>query len=459
MPTLVSIGTHVILSAMGAWGSGPFDNDAAVELLDRLATSPSRVVTKVLRQIAEAPPGTYIDIDEGGAGWAACEIVALSFGYGDTETDQADARVLDLAARLGPKREHRTLALEVLRRVADRSNSELAMLWHEGADGEQFDAGLQRLRSRLLAASAGPRQHAKPRPGDVFALPAAASSTDLVVVQVVNSGEVAVFEGICADARAVLEFMNGRSARRLPASISELLRCGRALGNAPLRKELKARKLYAGESGAIESYVLMAASAGSARPVSYAEARHHDEHRHYDASAIVAIATGAQSVARVRSPDEREAALCANYAEKWAARRHATTPGPFGDIPALERWLEWVAQYGIDNAVRRHHDVAIGRQGYGRPKEDAERRDYAFAGVVALWRATWSREQWPAALAGRLPSRPDDTLMLVALPTARTLADRVLTRDAELRLIWEGAPDNGAALRVIVASLQKALAE
>src|SRR5215475_274009 len=129
MPTLVSIGTHVILSAMGAWGSGPFDNDAAVELLDRLATSPSRVVTKVLRQIAEATPGTYIDIDDGGAGWAACEIVALSFGYGDTA---ADDHVLDIAGKLKAQEEQRTLALDVLRRLADLTNSELAALWHEG---------------------------------------------------------------------------------------------------------------------------------------------------------------------------------------------------------------------------------------------------------------------------------------------------------------------------------------
>jgi hypothetical protein len=49
--------------------------------------------------------------------------------------------------------------------------------------------------------------------------------------------------------------------------------------------------------------------------------------------------------------------------------------------------------------------------------------------------------------------------MFMALPAARTLAGRVLTRDAELRLIWEGAPDKGAALHTFVESLQKALAE
>src|SRR5262249_42127576 len=139
--------------------------------------------------------------------------------------------------------------------------------------------------------------------------------------------------------------------------------------------------------------------------------------------------------------------------------RRSTTAGPFGDAVLLERWLQWIEQYGIDNAVRRHHDVAIGMQGYGRPLEDPERRDYAFAGLVALWRGTWSRAMWPAALAHRLPPPPDEQLMRQALTAARTLADRVLTRDAELGLIWDGASDNGAALRTFVASLQEALAE
>jgi hypothetical protein len=44
-----------------------------------------------------------------------------------------------------------------------------------------------------------------------------------------------------------------------------------------------------------------------------------------------------------------------------------------------------------------------------------------------------------------------------ALSTARTLAGQVITRDAELRLIWEGSPDRGAGLKAAVTSLQKAL--
>jgi hypothetical protein len=442
---------------MGAWGPGPFDNDAAADFLEALRSSPSRVVTKMLRKTAETPAGEYIDVDDGGAGWAACEMVALAFGYGDTNTPNDN--ILDLAGRLRPKEEYRQLALEALPRIADRDNSELAGLRHEGSDGAQFDAAIEDLRTRLEAAINGPRQVGKPKAGDVIALRASASSTELVAVQVVGSGEVAVFEGTCANERDALDCVRTRPARRAPTSVSKLLRRGWLVGNMPLRKELRGRKMYAVESGAIEGYVLMSASGGGVRPGSYQEACQYDEHRHYDEDALCEIALGKQPVARVRSPEKREAALCARSAEKWAARRHSTTPGPFGDVALLERWLQWIEEYGVDNAVRRHRDVAIGMQGYGRPQEDLERRDYAFAGLVALWRGTWSRDMWPAELAHRLPPPPREQLMRQAVTAARALADRVLTRDAELRLIWGGASDNGAALRTVVASLQEGLAE
>jgi hypothetical protein len=79
------------------------------------------------------------------------------------------------------------------------------------------------------------------------------------------------------------------------------------LGNVPLRTDLRRKRRYAREAGAIEQYILMTASGGGTVP--YEEAREYDEHRHYDKDAICAIALGTQQVAPVRSPDEREAAL------------------------------------------------------------------------------------------------------------------------------------------------------
>jgi hypothetical protein len=440
---------------MGTWGPGPFDNDAAADFVDQLQAGPARAVSKALRAIARMPAGAYIDVDAGGAAWAACEIVALAFGHGDSAA--VDDPVLDSATKLAPKEDQRRLALEVASRIADPATSELAALWHEGADGLQFDASLAHLRTRLEVAVDGPREPSKARTGDVICIPAAAGSTDLVVVQVVGPGEIAVFEGPQRDDTAALEAAKARPAHRVPASVNKLLRRGRALGNLPLRKDLKGKKLYAGETGAIADYVLATANGGGLRVVSYEEARNCDVLRPCDEHAIRAVACGTNPIQRVRSPEERETELATRNATRWAARREATTHGPFGDVESLERLVQWMKDHGVENAVRRFHDEAVGAMGYGRPAEDPERRSFAFAAIVALWRNAWSPDVWPAALKGRLPAAPNEQLMDQALSAARTLADQVITRDSELRMIWERGADRGAGLHAAVASLQSAL--
>lgn len=156
---------------MGAWDDGPFDNDAAADFLDSLERSraPSRLIASTLRRIARQPAGTYLEVDDGETGWAACELVALAFGRSSArieadDDDDDDDDVLDLVARLRPKERLRLLALKALPRIADATSSEVAALWHEGegAPGAPaFEAAMADLISRLQAASTGPR----PLPG------------------------------------------------------------------------------------------------------------------------------------------------------------------------------------------------------------------------------------------------------------------------------------------------------
>jgi hypothetical protein len=440
---------------MGTWGSGPFANDAAADFLDQLHAGPARAVAKALRDITKMQAGQYIDVDAGGAAWAACELVALAFGQGDSAA--LDDSILDVVGRLAPKEDQRRLALEVLTRIADPATSELAGLWHEGAEGPQFDASLKHLRTRLESASNGPRELPKAKRGDVICLPAASDSLEVFLVQVVGPGELAVFEGTHLNDSAALEAVKRRPARRVPAPVNNLLRRGRVLGNVPIRKDLKGKKLYASEAGPITGYILATANWGGVRTVEYDEVRASDVLHAYDEDAIRAVALGTSSIQRVRSPEEREAELVAQNAPKWAARREATTPGCFGDVENLERLVKWMEDYGVTNAVQRFHDEAVGAQGYGRPNEDPERRSFAFAGIVALWRKTWADDVWPAALNGRLPAAPSMELFDQALSAARTLAGQVLTRDSELRMIWEEGPDRGGRLHAEIASLRKAL--
>lgn len=439
---------------MGAWGPGPFENDAAADFLDEMRPSPSRSVASCLRSIVRTPTGQYIDVDAGGAAWAACELVALAFGFGETAGLVDD--VIDLAERLPPKDEQRLLALEALPRIADAENSELAGLWHEGDQGGAFDARIADLRARLESAAEGPRALDKAKAGDIIGFPADADAAEMVIVQVVSAGEVAVFDGVHGPESDFVEAVASVPARRVPAWVNRLHRRGHPLGTAPVRKGLKGRKYYAWEIGAISDYSI-ATVRGTFKDVSFEEAREFDVDRLHDLDAIRAVALGLQAVVRVRSPDEREADLCARNEEKWAARRKATSPGPFGDTEVVERLVEWIEDYSLENAVARFWDTAAGTIGYGRPNELEERRSYAFAALTAIWRGTWPVEQWPSDLAARLPSPPDERLMGAAEQAARVLVDGLLTRDSELRLIWDQGPDKGAGLRASVASLRQAL--
>jgi hypothetical protein len=440
---------------MGTWGSGPFENDAAARFLDELHRAPGRFVAKTLGDIVETAAGRTIDVDAGGAGWAACELVALAFGRG--ETDRLDDTILDAAAKLKAREEQRLLAITALPRIADPTASELAQLWHGGSEGRRFDDALAQLGTRLAAASAGPRELPRASKGDVVGFPIAPDAAELFALQVVGPGEVAVFEGTWADDGAALAAVADRPARRVPTAVSKLLRRGRMLGNRPVRPELTGKKLYADETGTLESYALMTADVCGLQIVSYDEARDHERFWRHGEPALLAVARGARPIDRVRSVDEREAELHARHAGEWAARRASSTPGPFGDVARTATLVQSIESTGVANIVGRFQDQATGLQGYGRPDEDAERGSYAFAGLVALWRGTWARDHWPAPLAGRLPPPPAGPLMVTALAAARTLAARVITRDAALRLIWDGGADQGAELRRWVGELQRAL--
>lgn len=126
----------------------------------------------------------------------------------------------------------------MLPRNADRTTSELAALWHEGRDGTPFEASLADLRARLEAASEGARERPTAKTGDVITLLVAPSSTERVMVQVVGPGEVAVFEGTCDDEAVAREWVKNRPARRVPTSVSHLLRRGRPDQGAALRNSV-----------------------------------------------------------------------------------------------------------------------------------------------------------------------------------------------------------------------------
>ena len=57
-----------------------------------------RVIKKLLCGLAELPDGESVDVDDGWAGWAACELVALALGRAASEP--SPSQMLALAARI-----------------------------------------------------------------------------------------------------------------------------------------------------------------------------------------------------------------------------------------------------------------------------------------------------------------------------------------------------------------------
>lgn len=83
------------------------------------------------------------------------------------------------------------------------------------------------------------------------------------------------------------------------------MRRGPVLGNVPLPTDLKGKKYYASEGGALEGYYLSTASGTGLRRVAYEEAHKYEKQRQHDDEAIRAVALGLLPVERVRSIDER----------------------------------------------------------------------------------------------------------------------------------------------------------
>lgn len=130
---------------MGAWDSGPFDNDGALDFLGEGASRES--VANVLRRCADAEPGEYLDVDDGQMAVAAAELVALGFGYGNILAAPKNVRVI--VRTLGPDEALRQLALRAIPPLRDPKRSELASLW---AHDPALDAKLGDLLARLTEA-------------------------------------------------------------------------------------------------------------------------------------------------------------------------------------------------------------------------------------------------------------------------------------------------------------------
>ena len=139
---------------MGAWGTGSFDNDDALDFVVRLEHEGRAVIRSALEEVTKLDTGDYLEAPEASAAIAASEVLAAARDGQISRLPQAAQDWLD-----GHRSRLATPALITLgHRAVERvlTQSELKELWEEGGDEAQskaWEEGVRELVARLAAAS------------------------------------------------------------------------------------------------------------------------------------------------------------------------------------------------------------------------------------------------------------------------------------------------------------------
>jgi hypothetical protein len=129
---------------MGAWGTGQFENDSALDWVVDLARTPT--VAKVAEAL-ELPDG-YLDADACCMALAAAETIAAAKGA--PGADLPDEIVA--FAKTGPKMTPALIAAATSAVAKVLQSSELEELWKESDEYDGWRAGLVDLQRRLGAS-------------------------------------------------------------------------------------------------------------------------------------------------------------------------------------------------------------------------------------------------------------------------------------------------------------------
>ena len=133
---------------MGAWGTGTFENDSALDWLDELGAQGASAVTDLIEEIAASD---YVEADMASALLVAGEAVAYAQGNGADELDDAHADVFDAHQDGLQKLSGKVLADAIIRATSSAESSELVELWEEAESEEHqaWQASVEDLLDRL----------------------------------------------------------------------------------------------------------------------------------------------------------------------------------------------------------------------------------------------------------------------------------------------------------------------
>ncbi|HKA67996.1 MAG TPA: DUF4259 domain-containing protein [Actinomycetes bacterium] len=135
---------------MGAWGTGPFDNDDALDLFLEIEDAGPAEAAQRLRaalQVVAAEDDSYLEAPAANEAVAAAAVVAFSYSHSDPTGNPRVARWLtERAPALGP--DDGALAAKALERVCGE-HSEWLELWSEAGLGQQARAVAEQLALAL----------------------------------------------------------------------------------------------------------------------------------------------------------------------------------------------------------------------------------------------------------------------------------------------------------------------
>jgi hypothetical protein len=137
---------------MGAWGSGSFCNDDALDWLAELSDGGgAQLIKETLQMVAEHPTDEVLEASECCNAIAAAEIVAAAL----SQTTEDEVNLPEEAEdwldnhRSEIDETHALLAEQALRRIT--LNSELKELWEEPETADEWSNSIMDLQERLAS--------------------------------------------------------------------------------------------------------------------------------------------------------------------------------------------------------------------------------------------------------------------------------------------------------------------
>ena len=132
---------------MGTWGSGPFDNDVAGDLLSAVQAGDYDI-----DDYARHPDDGYLDADDAQTAIAVAEIIAVVHGVAPKPEQLSETDVAGYVGTLSP--EQKAWVFSALERAVSGSDaSELHELWEENGP-EDLEAWRAPILSRLASLKA-----------------------------------------------------------------------------------------------------------------------------------------------------------------------------------------------------------------------------------------------------------------------------------------------------------------